>query len=296
MSEPTPLVTIGIPTYNRANVLNRSIESALRQDYKNLEVIISDNASTDHTPAVCETYRLQDARIRYIRSPHNLGATANFLKALEVAKGEFFMWLGDDDWIDDTYVRRCVERLLMDSNLALVSGTPRYHRNGTEVATGRTFDALDRSWWRRLVNYYVNVQDNGMFYGVLRTEQARSVQMRNTMGGDWLFIAGVLSRGKSMMLRDVFVHRELGGASGRAADIAKSLRLPPIQARFQKTSIVVGVWHDIAFGRTHRDRNLLTRLGVATITSSIVALRHVRAGILNALRGPRSSRSHSGRP
>ena len=98
----TPKVSIGIPTFNRADLLRRSIESALGQDYPNIEVLVSDNASTDETPAICQG--LGD-RIKYFRQSINLGPLTNFSKVLEMASGEFFMWLGDDDWIDASYVR-----------------------------------------------------------------------------------------------------------------------------------------------------------------------------------------------
>ena len=141
----TPKVSIGIPTYNRADLLRRSIESALGQDYPNIEVLISDNASTDNTPDICWFYlNTCGSRIKYVRQPVNLGATANFSKVLEMASGEFFMWLGDDDWIDTSYVRSCVQELLSDPTLALVSGSPQYYRSGVPVFDGRWFNLLDR--------------------------------------------------------------------------------------------------------------------------------------------------------
>src|SRR5229473_2324672 len=102
-----PLVTIGLPTYNRASELKRAVESVLAQDYSNLELVISDNASTDDTQLVCERFCAQDNRIRYIRQPTNRGAAANFHEVLQRAGGEFFMWLGDDDWLDSSYVAQC---------------------------------------------------------------------------------------------------------------------------------------------------------------------------------------------
>src|SRR4029078_4573899 len=110
MDHTQPLVSIGIPTYNRGSLLHRSIDSALNQDFENIEIVISDNASTDETPQVCLSYAAKDRRIKYIRQTTNLGPTTNFNEVLKHASGVFFMWLGDDDWIDTSYVRTCVER------------------------------------------------------------------------------------------------------------------------------------------------------------------------------------------
>ncbi len=75
-----PLVSIGIPTYNRASVLRRAVESALTQDHTNLELVISDNASTDETEAVCQEFCERDNRVRYIRQKTNRGSQQTSLK------------------------------------------------------------------------------------------------------------------------------------------------------------------------------------------------------------------------
>ena len=72
-----PIVTIGIPTYNRAgSFLEQVILSAVNQTYKNIEILVSDNCSTDHTEALLK--RFSDPRIRYVKQPQNIGANNNF--------------------------------------------------------------------------------------------------------------------------------------------------------------------------------------------------------------------------
>jgi len=104
----SPLVSIGIPTYNRSKDLLPVIQSFLRQSYKNIEVIISDNHSTDDTARVCRALAKKDARIRYVRQVKGIPAIANFNATLKKAKGEYFMWGADDDMWDKEYVKLCV--------------------------------------------------------------------------------------------------------------------------------------------------------------------------------------------
>ena len=88
-----PLVSVGIPTYNRPEGLRRTLECITGQTYRNLEIIISDNCSPD--PAVeqvTRSFMAQDARIQYFRQPENKGAAFNFKFVLEQATGEYFMW------------------------------------------------------------------------------------------------------------------------------------------------------------------------------------------------------------
>ena len=92
------LVSIGLPTYNRVGLLRRAIDALLAQTYKNFELIISDNYSSDDTQKLCERYAAGDKRIRYIRQKENIGMIANSRFVLQEARGEYFMWACDDDW------------------------------------------------------------------------------------------------------------------------------------------------------------------------------------------------------
>jgi hypothetical protein len=108
--------TIGIPTYNRAGFLGRALESALDQTWHDVEVLVSDNASTDETAEVVRTY---GDRVRYHRNPENLGMWPNFVRVAELAGGEYFGWLQDDDLIHRDFARRAVEALESDENIKM---------------------------------------------------------------------------------------------------------------------------------------------------------------------------------
>jgi glycosyltransferase involved in cell wall biosynthesis len=109
-SPATPLVSIGIPTYNRAERnLRKVIERALGQSYKHVEVIVSDNCSSDHTPELVGTF--DDQRLRYIRQERNIGPNNNFNFCLQQARGEYFLLFHDDDMIDEDFVESCIASL-----------------------------------------------------------------------------------------------------------------------------------------------------------------------------------------
>ena len=100
-----------MPVYNGERYLAEAIESLLAQDYKNIEIIICDNASTDTTPQICQQYQKKDSRIHYFQNPTNIGASNNFNRTFSLAKGEFFIWAAYDDLWDQTYIRKCVQKL-----------------------------------------------------------------------------------------------------------------------------------------------------------------------------------------
>lgn len=99
-----PLVSVVIPTFNRAHLIRRALDSVLAQTYKNLDIIVVDDASTDDTEVVIRSY--EDSRIRYVRLEHNRGGSAARNVGLRLSKGEYIAFLdSDDEWVADK-VRR----------------------------------------------------------------------------------------------------------------------------------------------------------------------------------------------
>jgi glycosyltransferase involved in cell wall biosynthesis len=207
-----PLVSIGLPTYNRAATLVRAIESALKQDYQNIELLISDNGSIDETEAICLDAASRDNRVKYLRQQTNQGATANFSEVLRQSGGEFFIWLADDDWLDQSYIDRCVRILRERPDYSLVCGKARYFQEGKFLYEGVAIDLPQQRGSDRVLAYYAEVADNGTFYGVMRRAEILRVPIRNAMGGDWLLIAAIAFTGKVKTLSDVHANRSLGGA------------------------------------------------------------------------------------
>lgn len=104
----TPLVSIGIPTYNRASTYLRcALRSAMNQTYKNIEIIVSDNCSPDNTESVVKEF--DDPRIRYYRQKENIGPVNNRNFCLEQSQGQYFLLLSDDDVIDDDFISTCMD-------------------------------------------------------------------------------------------------------------------------------------------------------------------------------------------
>lgn len=98
------LISIGIPTHNRNPLLQRALRSALAQTYTNIEIIVSDDASTDETAKWMTGIR--DPRVVYLRSETNLGIARNTNRCLEHAKGELLLILNDDDELEPDAVEK----------------------------------------------------------------------------------------------------------------------------------------------------------------------------------------------
>ena len=108
MVENTPLVTIGLPVFNGERYLAAAIESVLAQTFRHLELVISDNGSDDDTESICRKYAAQDDRIHYHRSPENRGASWNYNRVVELARGKYFRWLAHDDMLEPSTLEESV--------------------------------------------------------------------------------------------------------------------------------------------------------------------------------------------
>ncbi len=245
---PLPLVSIGLPTYNRDFLLKGAIESALNQDYPNIELIISDNASTDETMMICQEACRKDNRVRYIRQLYNIGPTNNFVKVLLESKGDFFMWLCDDDWIDPSYISACVTELNSDPMLVLVAGIGKYYHGDKFLHQCRPMNLNQPKAINRILAHYAEVSDNSILLGVTRKEQLLRIKMRNTMGGDWLLVAALAFIGKLKTLNSVSVHRNREfSSSSSIKKIRTTLNLPTYQQFFPYTSVATSAFSDIVW-------------------------------------------------
>jgi glycosyltransferase involved in cell wall biosynthesis len=100
-----PFFTVGVPTYNRAHLLRKTLACLKQQTFKDVEFVVSDNASTDDTEKVVQD--AGDARIRYVKQPETVPLLFNIKRAADEAKGEWFVLNQDDDFLAPTFLERC---------------------------------------------------------------------------------------------------------------------------------------------------------------------------------------------
>ena len=111
MKSREPRVSIGMPVYNGENYLAEALDSLLAQTFADFELVISDNASSDATEAICREYASRDARIRVERQTENIGAVPNFNRVFELSCGDYFKWAAHDDVCQPTFLQSCVDIL-----------------------------------------------------------------------------------------------------------------------------------------------------------------------------------------
>jgi len=156
-----PLVTIAIPTYNRADrYLPEALKSAVRQTYSNIEIIVSDNCSTDNTESVVKSFN--DKRIRFVRHLKNMGSYNNSNFCLEQANGAYFLLLFDDDQIDHDFVEACINAIQDEESVGVIlTGAREIDAEGNILyecpnqGEGLSIDELFLAWFDGKVPLYL---------------------------------------------------------------------------------------------------------------------------------------------
>ncbi len=169
------LVSVGMPVRNGGATLARALDSILGQTYANLEVVLSDNGSTDGTADIARRYAEQDPRIRYVRPPRSLTAWENYRFVLERAAGEYFLWAADDDVRSPDYVGTLVAALSGSPGAVLAVTDVVRFAAGSEPGSGTTVESSaclhppsDSVLLRRVI--LGNCSD---FYGLYRADVLR---------------------------------------------------------------------------------------------------------------------------
>ncbi|OGZ71071.1 MAG: hypothetical protein A2904_01070 [Candidatus Staskawiczbacteria bacterium RIFCSPLOWO2_01_FULL_33_9] len=131
----TPLVSVILPTYNREKYITKAIESVFGQSYKNLELIIVNDASTDTTGELISSFAKHNPKITILHNEINLGIVTSLNKGVKVAQGKYIARLDDDDvWCDDKKIEKQVEFLEKNPEYCLVGGgVIKIDKNGKEI-------------------------------------------------------------------------------------------------------------------------------------------------------------------
>jgi len=182
-SAPAPLVSIGIPVHNGQKYLSNAIESVLSQDFRDFELILCDNASTDATSDICRRYATADSRIRYFRNPNNIGAIPNFNLVFSRAKGKYFKWLCYDDACHPRFLSRCVEVMSLEpettsivySHAEMIDEAGDFRGNLTE-----NVETSAKAAFRRLRTAVLRRGSALALCGLIRSEHLKRTRMRGS--------------------------------------------------------------------------------------------------------------------
>jgi glycosyltransferase involved in cell wall biosynthesis len=270
----SPLVSIGIPTYNGAKRIIATIKSIVNQGYPNLEIIISDNCSSDNTEEVCVELSKTNPSIKYFRQKENIGIIGNYKYVLSKASGELYMWVADDDSLEPGILKKYVDFLTSHNDYLLVSGQIRYWTGNKAEFVEKDLSMEQSSCYRRVIGYYNKVVQGAMYYGLMSRQMATKLPLQNRMGEDWHFVAKVALMGKIKMLDCIGYNKKLNGSSKTLRHYAKLIGAPWFATNFPHAQIALDALSEIMTSAIHKEMPRYSRLALALGSCLSVLFNH----------------------
>jgi glycosyltransferase involved in cell wall biosynthesis len=193
-----PTLSVGLAVYNGDKYLEEAIQSILAQTFRDFELIISDNASTDRTAEICAKYAALDNRIRYSRNATNIGGANNENLTFKLARGKYFRWAAHDDVCAPELFEKCIAVLENDPEVVLCYSqvVVMDERAGTrEVISNKTGEEDQPNQRFRKITQRNHACEQA--YGVIRSDVLRLTRLQlNYTDSDRTLLGELALRGK----------------------------------------------------------------------------------------------------
>ena len=173
--------------------------------------MISDNASTDDTAAVCQRYQGEDSRVIYIRNEENIGVAANYNRVFEVARGAYFKWASVNDYCDSAMIEVTAKALDERSDVVLCCpGTRLVYEDGSHEDYTEQFELDHPSRCERFRRLLEGMRLNNIMNGLFRSSALkRSMLHASYVGSDLPFMAEMVLYGPVVMLPEYLLYRRV---------------------------------------------------------------------------------------
>ena len=187
-----PTVVLGVPAFNEAKFIWKSLDSIQRQTHADFAVLISDNGSTDDTAAICEQFTSQDPRFHYFCQQNNIGSSDNFNFLRKSTSSPFFAWVGGHDMLHPDYLRNHLAALNADLQIGasftfwdFIDETDALLRRGCDVGTATPqLGPFLRYLWSAALAI-----DLGPMHGVYRRSYLCDLPLRNCPACDHILLS-----------------------------------------------------------------------------------------------------------
>ncbi len=205
--EKEALVSIVLPVYNGEKYLQISIESCLNQTYKNWELLILDDGSTDRSAEIAQHYAKLDSRVQYHKNPENLKLPRTLNRGFSMAKGDYLTWTSDDNYYRPQAIEQMV-KALEEKNCGFVFATCSIiDENGTEFSTIEAPDDFKHAVWD------VNFVGACFMYTREVYESVGEYDTEVFLCEDWDYWLRIFARFEVQYLKEnLYAYRRHGGA------------------------------------------------------------------------------------
>ena len=266
-----PKVSIGVPVYNAEKYLRETLRALVSQSFRDFEIIISDNASTDGSREICKEYSEKDDRIRYFQQTINIGGWSNFKFVLDKAKGEYFMWSAADDIRSLDFVE--LNYNFLSSNSEYVASTCPNRFGGDKLDV--SFSLNENNEFNRYVKFFDYCwSSHGIFYSLIRKNILKECTLLKDgavfFGIDWVIDIFLASKGKINLTDKGYTLFNSEEGESKRSDHYKRVRISYIEIfiPFYKLSLfVINLSKSLSLIKRVKIVNILVILNIKVVYS-----------------------------
>lgn len=201
-----PLVSVGIPVYNGEKNIKRCLTSIVNQTYKNLEILIIDDNSTDNSFKILKKFISKRKNIKIFKNKKNMGISYTYSKLAKIAKGKFFAWNPQDDARSLNYFDSCIKEFLKDETIVLCHGTVKAFLK-KKIYCENTINSYSNisNDLRRLTIFHKNFCDTSI-YGLIKRKKLLKTSLFNqkSTAPANLLLSELILKGKFMQVNNCF--------------------------------------------------------------------------------------------
>lgn len=220
-----PLVSILMPLFNEGRFVRTALASLVGQSYRNIEILVSDNCSTDNTWEIVQEFAQRDPRIQPHRQPSNVGTLKNMASAKQLASGEFMMVAAGHDYYLPSFVSACVAELIKDPGVFMAY--PRAHFMDVDGnALGPTPTNLDTRGMKPASRVNVvlwGIEYPYQMYGLFRRDMYDGLESKNVLAPDVLFLVRAALLGAFAQVPETLLHMRQNKDYGNVDAYAKKI-------------------------------------------------------------------------
>jgi len=273
MADPT--VSVAVVLSGALDSVERAVRSALDQTYKSVDIVLCDGEVSQETREFAERMTALDTRVRVNRGHRKAGFVDSCLAGWQASRGDYFMWLDAQSWIDPGYVQRGVDFLEHNLTHSLVAGTAYYGaRDGNEVAGAPSSVAYEDPT-RRVELLLTNMSGGEAWYGLHRRAALPAMTLHNGLGFYYAWLFSVAWRGKIAAVPEMTLYRERLLDESDPSDEVVRLGVGNFQATDRWLSVAALLFCSIAFfDEAMNELSFLERVRLAAAAADAIKTRH----------------------
>ena len=209
------LISVGITTFNRLEMLKKALNSVMNQTYKDIEILIADNHSTDGTEEYCLECAKKDKRIKYFRHEKNIGLYENGIFLLNQIKSKYYLSLCDDDWVSENFIEEAVKSLQCENIACMSSNTILYDKDYKIIQNCNTNNICQSLYIERMKKYPEAIWDLKLCCCVMNTKYIKEIlkDTKTRFCEDQIIGLKFLYLGKMPVLKNATYHKLHNGCT-----------------------------------------------------------------------------------